>query len=241
MLNKIQYSQIKKYKRYIPFDVNRNSKLYLEKDLIHKIPYWIDREFSKTLYYVSSCNIDELIEIRNLIFKKENLVGYSFTNYKDYKSLGKQKNRSLKLKLEDCVKIISAFNKLNEKGIQYRDFHIGNVLLNPKTGDIKICDVDSINIHSYYDFTKTQLEKALILSIAYLYNLDFYNIYMLLNYREPINRDGLISECIDCISVDKIYELFQKIDLDMIPYERKKIKIKSKDLIEDRYYTKNIF
>jgi len=38
MLEKLQYKNIKKYKIYIPFDINTNSKLFFDKDSL--IPYY---------------------------------------------------------------------------------------------------------------------------------------------------------------------------------------------------------
>ena len=236
MLEKVSYDTIKKYKRYIPFDINNSSKLYFEKDLIHKIPYYVMPELGPTLEYIFESRISEIIELKKFIFNKENLVGYSFKNYKDYKSLRKINKRPLKLKLNDCIKIVNSFNTLSRNCIKYNDFHKGNVLLNEATGDIKICDIDNVSILIEEDFSKEQLKKSLILAFAYIYNVDFHDINILSKFDYVFNKGILIDKQGNFKDKDNTLELLQKLDLDMIPEERKKIKIKSKELSQTGYY-----
>ena len=143
MLEKLQYKNIKKYKTYIPFDINTNSKLFFDKDLIHKIPFVKERGLDNLLKYLGELNLKELVEIRKLIYYEDLIVGYSMKNYKGYKSLRKFRYRKLDLKKEDCLKIIKSVEVLSENKISFFDSHLGNILLNPKTKDIKICDVGS--------------------------------------------------------------------------------------------------
>ena len=86
MLERIEYKNIKKYKLYIPFEVNTNSNLYFDKDLIHKIPYRKEIDLDEIVEYIDKLKLKELIEIKKLIYYNEYIVGYSMKNYKEYKS-----------------------------------------------------------------------------------------------------------------------------------------------------------
>lgn len=43
-----------------------------------------------------------------------------------------------------CLQIVQAFRLLHNKGFSYRDLNDGNFFMNPKTGQVIICDVDNI-------------------------------------------------------------------------------------------------
>ena len=107
MLSKIQYDNIKKYKRYFTTDLNSGSKLYYDKDLIHKIFYDKTQEFESILCLVDKLNLKELVEVKNLIYKNNIFVGYSIKNYKEYKSLNKFKNRDFELKRNYCLLLVN--------------------------------------------------------------------------------------------------------------------------------------
>jgi len=144
MLDIIQYKDVKKYKKYIPFDISTNSRLYYDKDLIHKIFLNKSIDFNIILDMVDKLKLEELVELKKLIYKNDFIVGYSIKNYKEYKSLNKFKKRDFDLKKQDCFNLVKSFDKLLKNNLSYVDFTLSNVLLNSETGDIKICDLDSL-------------------------------------------------------------------------------------------------
>lgn len=58
--------------------------------------------------------------------------------------LAKQKFESVDVMLISALKIIKAFRKLILKGLSYQDLNDGNFFINPKTGDVLICDNDNV-------------------------------------------------------------------------------------------------
>lgn len=46
--------------------------------------------------------------------------------------------------IEACLQICSAFQKLHIVGLSYQDMNDGNFFINPKTGDVLICDNDNV-------------------------------------------------------------------------------------------------
>lgn len=51
---------------------------------------------------------------------------------------------SFKAAVEACIKIVSAFRILHNKGRSYQDLNDGNFFINPQTGDVLICDNDNV-------------------------------------------------------------------------------------------------
>lgn len=51
---------------------------------------------------------------------------------------------SFKAAVEACIKIVSAFRILHNNGYSYQDLNDGNFFINPKTGDVLICDNDNV-------------------------------------------------------------------------------------------------
>ncbi len=51
---------------------------------------------------------------------------------------------SFKAAVEACIKIVSAFRMLHNNGYSYQDLNDGNFFINPKTGDVLICDNDNV-------------------------------------------------------------------------------------------------
>lgn len=238
MLEIKQYEEIKKYKRYIPLDLNTGSKLYFDKDIIHKIPISINSSFEEVLKYIDNLNINELMELKNIIYKKNKIVGYSFKNYKQYKSLRRLKNRNLKLKKEDCFKIIKTYDLLAKNNLRYSDFHRGNILINENTNDIKICDFDNFSISKDKDLSKYQLKCSIILCLAYLYNINYYDVRNVFNAKGIENSNNQINKfCKDNnISIDEYFSLIDELDFNLIKKERKEIIKNSKKLCKTGYY-----
>ena len=46
--------------------------------------------------------------------------------------------------LNACLQICTAFQKLHIRGLSYQDMNDGNFFINPKTGDVLICDNDNV-------------------------------------------------------------------------------------------------
>ena len=176
MLEIIDYNKIKRYKKYLPFDNYYNSVLYYDKDLIHKILFSETPDLNIILNMVDKLKLDELIEIKNLIYENGNMVGYTVKNYKQYKSLNKFKNRKFELKRQDCIKLVKSFDNILKNNLSYVDFHLGNVLLNPKNNDIKICDLDGLILNTGKESEEIGLKKLLILIFTYLYNINQHHI-----------------------------------------------------------------
>ena len=110
MVNIIQYEDIKWCKLYKTKDLNTKSRLYLDNDLIHKLPFLIFDNSKELLEYIDKLKLKELIEIKNLIYKNNKLIGYSMKNYKEYISMENLRNRNFELKKEDSLRIINTFN-----------------------------------------------------------------------------------------------------------------------------------
>jgi len=51
---------------------------------------------------------------------------------------------SFKAAVETCIRIVSAFRILHNNGYSYQDINDGNFFINPKTGDVLICDNDNV-------------------------------------------------------------------------------------------------
>ena len=51
---------------------------------------------------------------------------------------------SYKAAAEACIRIVSAFRILHNRGYSYQDLNSGNFFIDPKTGDIRICDNDNV-------------------------------------------------------------------------------------------------
>ena len=230
MLEIIQYKDIKKYKRYFSFDLNTNSKLYFDKDLIHKIFSDKSLDFYIILKKIDELKLNELIEVKKLIYKNKFLVGYSMKNYKEYKSLNKFKYRKFSLKKQDCFKLINSFKVVANNNLLYTDYHLGNILLNKKNNDIKICDIDSL---IFKEDKEIEYRKILKLLLSYLYNIKEYDIRNVLNSDGIAMEDSIIN--IGCLSekdlsFDKIIQIISKIKKQNIKEEKKYIIQKSKYL-----------
>lgn len=233
MLERIEYKDIKKYKRYIPFDINSRSCLYFDKDLIHKIPYRKEKGLDEILKYIDKLKLEELIEIKKLIYWNDYIIGYSMKNYKQYKSLRKFKNRKFDLKKNDCFKLMECFNTLTQYNLSYNDYHLGNFLLNPRNNDIKICDIDSLYFNKEKGLDDYNLKEILILILAYLYNVNDRDINNILNSSGVNLNNSFINNYVffkNDISIKKVYEAIDKIQYNDTLEEKEYIINKSKQL-----------
>lgn len=58
--------------------------------------------------------------------------------------LAKTRFVSVEATIEACLQICSAFQRLHILGLSYQDMNDGNFFINPKTGDVLICDNDNV-------------------------------------------------------------------------------------------------
>lgn len=234
MLEIINYNEIKKYKKYITTDINNNSFLYFDKDLIHKIVLKKDLDYINILFLLDRMKLEELVELKKIIYDYEHecVVGYSIKNYKEYKSLKKLKNRPFELKKQDSIKLVNMYNNILNNGLSYRDFHLGNVLLNPKTNDIKICDLDSITLFESWEEEKYALQLLLESVIEYLYNIKYVHI-------KNVVRSNYLYKLIDDynkeLSIECILKIIDLINYDLVKRDKKEIIEQSKQLINMGY------
>ncbi|MDE6095009.1 MAG: serine/threonine-protein kinase [Muribaculaceae bacterium] len=61
--------------------------------------------------------------------------------------LAKVKFASVKILLDACLQICSAFQQLHILGYSYQDMNDGNFFINPQTGHVLICDNDNVAPH----------------------------------------------------------------------------------------------
>ncbi|MCD7752071.1 MAG: serine/threonine-protein kinase [Lachnospiraceae bacterium] len=59
--------------------------------------------------------------------------------------LAKVQFPSFKAAVEACIRIVTAFRLLHNSGYCYQDMNDGNFFINPKTGDVLICDNDNVS------------------------------------------------------------------------------------------------
>lgn len=232
MLDVVQYDDIKKYKRYFTTDLNTNSKLYFDKDVIHKIPHYIEDNYLDILEYIDKLDLDNLIKLKAFIYNKDKLIGYSFINHKDYKSLRKLKSMDFKLKKQVCFNIMSAYNILKQNNIKYVDFHLWNVLVDPDTLNVKICDLDEVSV-CRNERKNNNLERAFMLSLAFLYNISYNDIRNVIEPISSYDEGDFISMCarhMENFDRKGAYELIEQLTPLDVVNEREKIINKSKQL-----------
>lgn len=216
----------KEYKKYHPFDLNTNSILYTYQNEIYKIPYYIKEDLEDILNYLKECNLNELVQINKMLYQNEKLVGYSMNNYNNYKSMKKNRHRTLRLKKEDCKKIITASEKLNKYNIIFNDYHESNILLNNETNNIKICDIDAIKISDDERLKKLQIKQSIVLCISYLYNVKKEYMNLLIRSNTEVNKSRLINDFLklENIKLEGNTEILDKIDYDIIDEDKKVLK-----------------
>jgi DNA-binding helix-hairpin-helix protein with protein kinase domain len=67
--------------------------------------------------------------------------------YKDFSKflIGKEGFASITAMVNASLHIVAAFRELHNKGYSYQDLNDGNFRINPKTGDVLICDNDNVS------------------------------------------------------------------------------------------------
>lgn len=222
MQESIDITKYHKLHRYLPFDWNMGSKIYKDGKYLVKLPMYSNdeekqdeamKELEETLLYIDKKQIKGVVEVTNLFKKNDKTIGYRLVKYNDFRSLNKNKNRSINLKINDCKKIMELFSGFNDYNLIYHDFHTGNVLLNEKTNEVLLCDLDSCEINSDEEVKNKQLKNALGLCIQYIYNM-YPNDADLILTRSTINVDqnNCIKEIYDSIGEPNFKESINKFD-----------------------------
>lgn len=81
---------------------------------------------------------------------KDNTFGYVMDlrpdEYKDFClfMLAKERFATTKALISAAINIVSAFRELHNRGYSYQDLNDGNFFINPKNGDVLVCDNDNV-------------------------------------------------------------------------------------------------
>lgn len=245
MLEVVNYNNIKKGVRYIPLDINTNSKLYKSGLELIKFPFQITssrKELEKTLCYIDERNLDCCVKVKSLIYDKNELIAYKITFYQDYKSLRRMYNRKFSLKKQDCLNIEQTFNKLTENNIQVCDHTLSNILLN-KDNNILICDLDALEINNSNEVYKLNRKCLFVLALAYLYKLPANYVLALIKNMDVFlieNNMNLLKLFIRIENGEQVYmkELLDLINENDIKVKRKSLKKSVRQLESSGYYDK---
>lgn len=117
----------------------------------------------------------------------------------------------------------------------YYDIRRSNLLLNDKTNDIKLCDLDSIKISDDILLKDIQIKRGMKLCLSYLYNIPFYDMSLLLENRIDI-FNNTIYDCIDNVDIEMFYNNINKlINNDDMNKDKKVFKKKIKEYKENKY------
>jgi serine/threonine protein kinase len=71
------------------------------------------------------------------------LIPADYRAFSDF-LLAKARFSSLSAMVDACLHIIAGFRELHKKGYSYQDINDGNIIINPESGDVLICDNDNI-------------------------------------------------------------------------------------------------
>ncbi len=243
MLKIEQYSEIKKGIRYIPFDVNTNSKIYANGSELTKFPtkqILLRGTLEPLLKYIDEKDIDCCIKVKSLIYKKNKFIGYKIKFYQDYKSLRKLLNRNFSLKKQDCINIEGVFNILTENNLQVFDHALSNILLN-KEGKVLICDLDGLKINDSREVSKLNRKCLFVLALSYLYKIPANEIMVLVRNQSEflIDNNKELIELFDKINNGeevKINNLLDLISDDDVKIKRMSLKHDVECLKDSGYF-----
>ena len=240
MIKRVEVNNLNFFKKYLTTDIHLNSKMYKNGNNLYKFPHRIENDFISTMEYIDEKDINGLVKITSFINdNKNNIVGYTMKNLKHYKSLSKNKKRNFKKKIKDCLKVIDLVDELNNNNLIYHDYHTGNVLLNSKNNDIKICDIDSFEISNSSRLKESQMQKALELCVAYLYNVHPVEAEIVIEHSYRVDQNGYFRDCVSNIGTKRFKEKVMQLEkLNKKDYQsdRRKIKEDAKDYIKSGYY-----
>ena len=226
-IKRIEIGNLNPLKRYVAFDLNTNSKIYRQKGLLYKVPRYFGDDLKFVLENLKKKKMNNVVQIKDIYTKNNKDYAYSMRYYKGYKSIRRFKSRDLSLKFEDCKKIIKAFCDLGKRNMIYYDFHKGNVLLEKKTNDIVICDIDGLEKCRRKEDKNDQLTDAVCLCAAYIYNTGFPEMKAYVKSRRKLDCKNIIRSCLDTIGTRDFFKNVNKMtEIDQEDVKRNQHRIK---------------
>ena len=119
--------------------------------------YFANKLHNKEMFYANiSNNIKKGAPTDNFLWplhvteEYEDSFGYLMelrpSEYKDFSQflLAKERFSGIDAVINAALSIITSFRSLHQKGFSYQDLNDGNFFINPKTGDVLICDNDNV-------------------------------------------------------------------------------------------------
>ncbi len=237
-IKRIEIGNLNPLKRYVAFDLNTNSKIYRQNGLLYKVPRFFGDDLKFVLENLKKKKMNNVVQIKDIYTKNDKDYAYSMRYYKGYKSIRRFKSRDLSLKFEDCKKIIKAFCDLGRRNMIYYDFHKGNVLLQKKTNDIVICDIDGLEKCRRKEDKEEQLTDAVCLCAAYIYNTGFPEMKAYVKTKRKLDSKNIIRSCLDTIGTKDFFKNVDKmteIDQEDIKRNQRRIKQEAKQEYKDHF------
>lgn len=238
MIKRFEIQNLNPLKRYVVFDLNTNSKIYRQNGLLYKVPRYFTKDLTYVLEELSKKKLNSVVQVKEIYTKNNKDYAYSMRYYKGYKSIRRFKNREISLKVEDCKKIIKAFYQLGKRNMIYYDFHKGNVLLRKDRNNIVICDLDGLEKCRRKEDKKIQLQDAVCLCAAYLYNVDFQSMKAYIRTNKKLDSKNILHSCMDTVGTKEFFQnvnRLSELDEEDIKQNQKRIKQSAKQEYKEHF------
>ncbi len=120
---------------------------------------------------------------------------------------------SFKAAVEACIRIVSAFRLLHNEGFSYQDLNDGNFFINPKNGDVLICDNDNVAANGTnmgiigkprYMAPEIVLGKALPDTQTDRFSLSVI-LFLILCMNHPLEGKRALMPCMTPAEAEKLY------------------------------------
>ncbi len=247
-MNKLDIEGIKKFPS-LKSNIQFSHKLYIGNNFIYKVYQSenIDnfQEFlryrEKIVDYLYNCGeINGCVIPIGKIYERNKFIGIFMTYYKYYFNLYHLLSTDIEIAIKLIVlKILTlSLKNLHDKNIVHNDLHLGNVITN--LVDAKIIDLDEATINYNNDnYEKnSDIKNLIIIILSVLYNKDLENYIPIaerekrikkilsftsfdIDFKEYINY--LYSKSNDLFSIDYLINCLDKIDVEKIEYDNKKL------------------
>ena len=96
--------------------------------------------------YVWPQEIFDSVDIKGYVMDFVDSSYVLMTKFLLAKKQGGVRFKDLKTTIDAMLSLVSAFNILHQTGYNYQDLSIGNFMINPETGDVKIIDNDNVSV-----------------------------------------------------------------------------------------------